>query len=74
MERLSVPGFLDAAGFILWEQRRTGTRLYSGALTRCQEMSQRISFRSGGFAPDGLSVGIGATVNVNIGVAGLRKF
>jgi len=73
-----VPGFLDAATCILWENRYSGDRLYGDSpwiYTRCHEVIDGYHLVVGGFASSGLSVSYDhAGDGGNVGVAGLRKF
>ncbi len=72
-----VPGFLDAATAILWENQHSNTRLFNDnpwTYTRCHEKLQGYQLVVGGFAPAGLFVSNYYGDDERIGVAGLRKF
>ncbi len=74
-----VPGFLDAATCILWENRYSGSRLYRDkrlTYTRCHEVVDGYHLIVGGFGPGGLDVYYDDYYGDDecIGVGGLRKF
>jgi len=73
----TVPPLLDATTAILWENRRTGARLFGDSpltYTRCQEKIDVLQLVVGGFAPGGLYVHYNSYGTDYIGVAGFRKF
>ena len=75
-----VPGFIDAATCMLWENRFSNNRIYSNpwTFTRCKEQVQNWQFIVGGFAPDVVTDGVFVYAdeldNNTLGIGGVQKF